>query len=139
MRYHNVYGPGMPADTPYAGVAALFASALAQGRAPSVFEDGGMRRDFVHVRDVARATVLACDRHRTGVRAFNVGSGVVRTVGEMAAALATAMNGPPPVVTGHYRLGDVRHITADSSRLITELGWTAQADFATAIATAIVQ
>ena len=57
MRYHNVYGPGMPRDTPYAGVAAIFTSALRRGEAPKVFEDGGQRRDFVHVRDVAGATV----------------------------------------------------------------------------------
>ena len=61
MRYHNVYGPGMPRDTPYAGVAAIFTSALRQGKAPSVFEDGGQRRDFMHVRDVAAATVAACE------------------------------------------------------------------------------
>ena len=59
LRYHNIYGPRLPRDTPYAGVAALFASAIAAGRAPRVFEDGGQRRDFVHVRDVARANVLA--------------------------------------------------------------------------------
>ncbi|HEY6695208.1 MAG TPA: NAD-dependent epimerase/dehydratase family protein, partial [Solirubrobacteraceae bacterium] len=59
LRYHNVYGPRMPRDTPYAGVASIFRSALAAGGAPRVFEDGGQRRDFVHVRDVARANVLA--------------------------------------------------------------------------------
>src|SRR5213079_1352611 len=48
LRYHNVYGPGMPRDTPYSGVAAIFADALADGRAPRVFEDGGQLRDFVH-------------------------------------------------------------------------------------------
>jgi len=123
MRYHNVYGPGMPQATPYAGVAAIFMSALRNGRAPSVFEDGGQRRDFVHVTDVAAATVAACDLHRTGVRAFNVGSGTPRTVGDMARALADAVHGQDPVVTGGFRLGDVRHITADSSRARRELGW----------------
>ena len=59
LRYHNVYGPRMPRDTPYAGVASIFRSAFAAGRAPRVFEDGGQRRDFVHVRDVARANLLA--------------------------------------------------------------------------------
>ena len=62
LRYHNVYGPRMPRDTPYAGVAAIFRSALAGGRAPRVFEDGGQTRDFVHVVDVARANVLALER-----------------------------------------------------------------------------
>jgi dTDP-L-rhamnose 4-epimerase len=130
LRYHNVYGPGMPRDTPYAGVAAIFTSALRRGEAPKVFEDGNQRRDFVHVRDVAAATVLACEKHNVGVRAFNVGSGTPRTVGDMATALATALNGPKPVVTGQYRLGDVRHITADSSRLRNELGWMPAVEFA---------
>jgi dTDP-L-rhamnose 4-epimerase len=129
LRYHNVYGPGMPRNTPYAGVAAIFTSALRRGEAPQVFEDGRQRRDFVHVRDVATATVTACERHPSGVRAFNVGSGTPRTVGEMAIALATALNEPPPEVTGQYRLGDVRHITADSSRLRRELNWYPRVDF----------
>jgi dTDP-L-rhamnose 4-epimerase len=129
LRYHNVYGPGMPRDTPYAGVAAIFTSALRRGEAPKVFEDGRQRRDFVHVRDVAKATVLAAEKQTPGVRAFNVGSGTPRTVGEMAEALADALKGPRPVVTGHYRLGDVRHITADSSRLRAELNWRPEADF----------
>lgn len=123
LRYHNVYGPGMPRDTPYAGVAAIFTSALRAGKPPRVFEDGRQRRDFIHVRDIAAATVSACERHEAGVTAFNVGSGTPRTVGEMAAALARALRGPEPVVTGQYRLGDVRHITADSGRLRDALGW----------------
>lgn len=134
LRYHNVYGPGMPRDTPYAGVAAIFTSALRRGEAPKVFEDGRQRRDFVHVRDVAAATVLACEKHTEGVRAFNVGSGTPRTVGDMATALAKALNGPAPVVTGQYRLGDVRHITADSSRLRAELFWAPQVEFADGMA-----
>ena len=104
LRYHNVYGPGMPRDTPYAGVAAIFTSALRRGEAPKVFEDGCQRRDFVHVRDVAAATVTACEGQVTGVEAFNVGSGTPRTVGEMATALAMALSGPKPTVTGQYRL-----------------------------------
>ena len=134
MRYHNVYGPGMPRDTPYAGVAAIFTSALRRGESPKVFEDGGQRRDFVHVRDVARATVLACERHVSGVRAFNVGSGTPRTVGEMARTLADALAGPAPIVTGTYRLGDVRHITADSSRIREELEWMPRVNFSDGMA-----
>lgn len=129
LRYHNVYGPGMPRDTPYAGVAAIFTSALRRGHSPQVFEDGQQRRDFVHVRDVANATVIACEKQVSGITAFNVGSGTPRTVGEMAGALSEALKGPRPVVTGRYRLGDVRHITADSSRLRRELAWEPQIDF----------
>ena len=133
LRYHNVYGPGMPRNTPYAGVAAVFLSALRRGQAPQVFEDGGQRRDFVHVRDVAAATVTALEADRPSASAYNVGSGTPRTVGDMAAELARAVNGPEPVITGAYRLGDVRHITADSSRLRAELGWAPQVNFAVGV------
>jgi dTDP-L-rhamnose 4-epimerase len=141
LRYHNVYGPRMPRDTPYAGVASIFRSALAAGRAPRVFEDGGQRRDFVHVRDVATANLAALaatadDGVITAgtLRAYNVGSGTPRTVGEMAAVLAEACAGPAPVITGEYRLGDVRHITASSQRLRDELSWTPAEDFAAGMA-----
>jgi dTDP-L-rhamnose 4-epimerase len=132
LRYHNVYGPRMPRDTPYAGVASFFRSALARGEAPRVFEDGRQRRDFVHVRDVAaaNAAVLEADAAVGALTAYNTGSGEPHTVGEMARALAAAYGGPEPVVTGQYRLGDVRHITADSSRLRAELGWKPEVGFA---------
>ncbi len=131
LRYHNVYGPGMPRDTPYAGVASFFRSALARGEAPRVFEDGGQRRDFVHVRDVASANVAAleADPPAGALTAYNTGSGTPHTVGEMAQALAEAHGGPSPVVTSDYRLGDVRHITADSTRLRTDLGWKPEITF----------
>jgi dTDP-L-rhamnose 4-epimerase len=129
LRYHNVYGPGLPRDTPYAGVAAIFLSALRRGEAPVVFEDGGQRRDFVHVRDVAAATVTTLERHESGTRAYNIGSGTPRTVGALAAALSAVFGGPAPIVSGDYRLGDVRHITADSTRLRAELGWAPRVDF----------
>jgi len=137
LRYHNVYGPGMPQDTPCAGVAALFRSMLARGEAPRVFEDGGQRRDFVHVSDVARANLAAADRledlQPSTARAFNVGSGAVTTVGAVAARLARVMGGRELVVTGEYRLGDVRHITASSERARSELGWSAQVSLASGL------
>jgi dTDP-L-rhamnose 4-epimerase len=133
LRYHNVYGPGMPRDTPYAGVASFFRSSLARGEAPRVFEDGAQRRDFVHVRDVAAANAVALEavggRPAGTLRAYNTGSGTPRTIGELAGALAAACGGPAPVVTGEYRLGDVRHITASSERLRAELGWRPEVDF----------
>ncbi|MCO8274046.1 NAD-dependent epimerase/dehydratase family protein [Actinoplanes sp. TRM 88003] len=134
LRYHNVYGPGMPRDTPYSGVAAIFRSALEAGRAPSVFEDGGQRRDFVHVSDVARANLAAVGADRAGFRAFNVASGRPATIGAMAAELAGAVDGPRPVVTGEFRLGDVRHIVASPARAAAELGFTASTGLAAGMA-----
>ena len=132
LRYHNVYGPHMPKDTPYAGVASLFRSALARGAAPRVFEDGGQRRDFVHVRDVAAANLLALQAEPAAgaLEPYNVASGVPHTVGDLARELATACDGPPPVVTGEYRLGDVRHVVASAERARGGLGFAAQISFA---------
>jgi dTDP-L-rhamnose 4-epimerase len=131
LRYHNVYGPRMPRDTPYAGVASLFASALAAGSPPLVFEDGAQRRDFVHVRDVARANVLALTADEPVAGTFNVASGDPRTVGEMAGALADAAGpqAPRPRVTGAFRVGDVRHVFACPNRAAAVLGFSAREDF----------
>jgi dTDP-L-rhamnose 4-epimerase len=136
LRYHNVYGPRMPRDTPYAGVAALFADALVAGRAPRVFEDGAQLRDFVHVRDVARANVLALTIRAPVDRPLNVSSGRPRSVRELADSLhATAYpDAPAPILTGEFRAGDVRHIFADAGRAERELGFRASEDFEQGVA-----
>ncbi|SCE92452.1 NAD-dependent epimerase/dehydratase family protein [Micromonospora mirobrigensis] len=130
LRYHNVYGPRMPRDTPYAGVASIFRSALAAGQPPRVYEDGGQRRDFVHVTDVARANVLALTAPTPdGLVPVNVCSGEPHTIGELAGQLARAMGGPPPQVVGGARAADVRHVTADPRRARELLGYTARVGF----------
>ena len=138
MRFHNVYGPGAPRDNPYSGVASLFLSAVLAGRAPRVSEDGGQRRDLVHVRDVAAACVAALQPLEPAAsgttRAYNVASGTPRTILQLAETLAVVGGAPAPVVTGTARLGDVRHITASAARARDELGWTAVEDFETGVA-----
>jgi dTDP-L-rhamnose 4-epimerase len=134
LRYHNVYGPGMPQDTPYAGVAAVFRSSLERGQRPRVFEDGAQTRDFVHVDDVARANVLAVAR--TAVLAegvfepFNVCSGRPVTIADVAASLARGSGAGSlrPIVTGEYRPGDVRHIVASPERAAGVLGFAAEVE-----------
>lgn len=130
LRYHNVYGPRMPRDTPYAGVASIFRSALARGDAPQVTEDGGQRRDFVHVADVARANVAALEAPPDVTGPLNVASGEVRTVLDLARTLAAAVDGPEPVVTGRWRTGDVRHVTASPQRAEEVLRHRALTSFA---------
>jgi dTDP-L-rhamnose 4-epimerase len=134
LRYHNVYGPRMPRDTPYAGVAAIFRSALAAGRPPRVLEDGAQRRDFVHVADVARANLAALTVPEPVPGAVNVASGRPRTVGELAAALAAAMGGPAPEVVGGWRPGDVRHVFASTALAAARLGFRARVGFAEGMA-----
>lgn len=127
LRYHNVYGPGMPRHTPYAGVASIFRSQLELGHDPSVFEDGGQRRDFVHVSDVAAANLLALTSDRSHDGPLNVASGHPITLLEMAQVLCSADgNGHQPVVNGRFRLGDVRHVTADPSLAFDTIGFAAK-------------
>jgi len=130
LRYHNVYGPGMPRDTPYSGVAAMFRSSLERGESPRVFEDGGQMRDFVHVSDVARANVLAVravgDLPAGGLRAYNVCSGRPVSIAEVASLVARGHGGGlEPEVTGEYRSGDVRHVVASPQKAREELGFAA--------------
>ena len=131
LRYHNVYGPRMPRDTLYAGVASIFRSALAAGRAPRVFEDGRQIRDFVHVRDVARANVQALLADGAVPGPFNVASGEPHTIADMAEALASAsgLGAPTPIVTAEFRLGDVRHAFASPDRAAAGLGFRAEIRF----------
>jgi dTDP-L-rhamnose 4-epimerase len=133
LRYHNVYGARMPSNTPYAGVASIFRSALDRGEPPRVFEDGGQRRDFVHVRDVARANVLALTADSPYDGPLNIASGSPRSVLDMAIALTNAYGEhiPAPAVVGGYRLGDVRHVFASPELAAETIGFRAQVDFTT--------
>ncbi len=136
LRYHNVYGPRMPQNTPYAGVASLFRSSLQRGEAPTVLEDGRQQRDFVHVHDVARANVLAL---RTSgpegdLTPLNICSGQPHTVGELAEELAKACGGPSPRIVGGARPADVRHVVADPARAEQLLRFAARTGFAEGIA-----
>ena len=139
LRYHNVYGPGMPRDTPYSGVAAIFRSSLEKGDSPTVFEDGAQMRDFVHVDDVAAANLAAASSTAErpdlqGFTAVNVCSGRPVSILEVATALCEArgdsdsMGSVSPVITGQYRSGDVRHIVADPGRAAKVLGFRAAVD-----------
>jgi dTDP-L-rhamnose 4-epimerase len=132
LRYHNVYGPRCPLNTPYAGVASLFRSAVARGQAPRVLEDGGQTRDFVHVRDVARANVLALTTEQPYDGPLNVASGTPRTVLEVAQSCCQGTDLEPDVVGG-ARLGDVRHIVASPARAAEHLGFTALEPFSLAV------
>lgn len=125
LRYHNVYGPGMPRDTPYAGVASLFRSAVARGESPVVFEDGRQTRDFVHVGDVARANVLALTAPEPYDGPLNVASGHARSVLDLATAVCDG-TGVEPQVVGGGRVGDVRHVVASPQRAYEVLGFRAE-------------
>ncbi|SEQ91476.1 dTDP-L-rhamnose 4-epimerase [Faunimonas pinastri] len=136
MRFFNVYGPDQALSNPYTGVLAIFGSRLLNNRPPMVFEDGQQRRDFVHVRDVARACRLALEAPEANGHVINVGSGQSRSIMEIAQALADATGKTEltPHVTGKYRAGDIRHCFADISLAEKLLGFKPQVRFEDGIA-----
>lgn len=125
LRFFNVYGPDQALSNPYTGVLAIFANRLLNDRPPLIFEDGGQRRDFVSVRDVARACALAIERDGADGRSLNVGSGESVSVVEIAQRLGAILDKPDcgPVVTGKYRVGDIRHCFADIGLATQLLGY----------------
>lgn len=136
LRLWNAYGPGQALSNPYTGVLAIFAARIANGQSPMVFEDGQQRRDFVHVRDVARAFLLALDRPAADGEVFNIGSGEDRTVEEVALLQASAMGRPDlePELTGKSRAGDIRHCIPDLRKARDLLGYQAEEDFGQGLA-----
>jgi dTDP-L-rhamnose 4-epimerase len=127
LRYFNVYGPRQALSNPYTGLAAIFSARLLNGRAPLAFEDGQQLRDFVHVRDVARATVLALTSEKSTGQAINIGVGSPLTVVQVGELLARRLGvAIGPEVTGKFRVGDIRHCWADPTRAQELLGFTAE-------------
>jgi len=137
LRLFNVYGPGQALFNPCTGVLAIFASRFLNGQPPLIFEDGEQRRDFVHVRDVARAFADALVLPEAAGGTFNVGSGQDRSVKEVAAELARAMgrNNIQAEVVGKARTGDIRHCFCDTSLSRERLGFAAREDFGEGLAT----
>src|SRR4051794_24429074 len=136
LRLFNVYGPGQALSNPYTGVLAIFASRLLNGERPMVFEDGQQRRDFVHVKDIGRAFLIALEHPAAAGKVFNIGSGRSRTVEDVAVGLAQAMNREDlhPEITGKLRAGDIRHCFAAVGKAEQELGFAAEQDFSAGLA-----
>ncbi len=136
LRFFNVYGPRQALSNPYTGVLAIFAARLLNNKPPLVFEDGEQRRDFVHVRDVARGCLLALESDGVDGGVFNLGSGQSRTVLSIAEDLAAVVGKSwiTPHVTGKYRAGDIRHCFADITLSRSKLGFVPQVDFAEGLA-----
>ena len=125
LRFFNVYGERQALSNPYTGVLAIFAARYLNGRAPVIFEDGRQRRDFVHVRDLARGCVLALEKPEARDTVFNLGSGEARSILEIADRLGAVLGCAhlEPEVRGRYRAGDIRNCFADISRATAILGY----------------
>ena len=128
LRLFNVFGPGQALSNPYTGVLANFASRLANGQAPMIFEDGEQQRDFVHVRDIARAFRLALEQRPAAGHVINIGSGNAYPIKRVATLLATAMGVPEiePEIMNKARSGDISNCFADISKARELLGFEPQ-------------
>lgn len=130
LRLFNVYGSRQALSNPYAGFAAIVISRLLNGARPMVFEDGGQRRDFVHVADVARAFAMVLDDDQPVWDAFNVGSGSWVTILEVAQTITKLLGSPVEAnILERARIGDVRHCFADTSHFAERFGFRAERDF----------
>ena len=123
MRYTYVQGLRNSFHNAYSGIARRFALQLLNNIRPTIYEDGQQLRDYVNVRDVARANVLVMEDPRADFQVFNVGGGRAVTVREFADMMIEAVGSKlEPEVNGEFRLGDTRHTISDISRL-RALGW----------------
>lgn len=130
LRFFNVYGTRQALSNPYTGVLAIFASRLLNDNSPLVFEDGNQKRDFVNVRDVARACILAAESPNADGNVFNIGSGHAYTIREIAERLAAVLGRKDlkPMITSNYRAGDIRHCFAGTDKAGKLLGFTPSVD-----------
>ncbi len=135
VRYQNVYGPGQSLKNPYTGILSIFSTLIRQGKEINIFEDGEESRDFVYIDDVVEATFLAATHPAAAGEIFNVGSGVGTTVNEVVSALFAGLGREVPTrVSGNYRLGDIRHNIADTSKMSRQLGFTPAVSFRDGVA-----
>jgi dTDP-L-rhamnose 4-epimerase len=128
LRFFNVYGPRQALSNPYTGVLAIFAARYLNDKPPVIFEDGRQRRDFVHVRDLARACVLALETPAARDAVFNVGSGGSCSVAEIATQLGRLLGKAhiEPELRAQYRAGDIRNCFADIAAARRGLGYEPQ-------------
>jgi dTDP-L-rhamnose 4-epimerase len=135
LRYQNVYGPGQSLRNPYTGILSIFSTQVFNGKPINIFEDGKESRDFVYIDDVVAATLAALFRSEADAQVFGIGSGVPTSVLDVAKALAQSYGSSVPIrVTGAYRIGDIRHNYADTTKAASLLGFRAKISFGEGIA-----
>ena len=133
LRLQNVYGPGQSLANPYTGVLTVFAQRALAGQPIDVYEDGRILRDFVYVGDVVAAMQSALGRTGSGPLVQDIGSGVPTTLLEVAELVTALAGAPEPVVSGRYRLGDVRAAWADVAPARAALGYVPATDLRTGL------
>jgi len=118
LRYFNVYGSRQALSNPYTGCAAIFTSRILNNKPPYIFEDGDQTRDFIHVKDVAKANLNALEHNNADFNTINIGTGKPISIKELTETLTKLYNKPnlKPHISNEYRKGDIRHCYADIQR-----------------------
>ncbi|MBJ9482829.1 NAD-dependent epimerase/dehydratase family protein [Acinetobacter baumannii] len=130
FRYQNVYGPGQSLKNPYTGILSIFSTQIKNGNKINIFEDGKESRDFVYIDDVVDATILGLEKDEANNQVFNVGTGVATSVLTVADQLVKNYNiDVPVIISGNYRLGDIRHNYADLTKIKKYLGFEPKISF----------
>ncbi len=126
FRFQNVYGEGQSLNNPYTGILSIFSNRMRQGKDIVLFEDGQESRDCVHVFDVVEALVLGLVRNGGDGLTMNIGSGTAVSVATIARTLKRhfADSSSALIVSGQYRLGDIRHSFADMTVIGKALGYS---------------
>ena len=118
LRYFNAYGPRQSLTNPYTGVCAIFTSRILNDKPPYVFEDGKQTRDFIHVKDIAKANLQALERDSADYMTVNVGTGNPISIRKLAETLIELYGIKlQPYISGKYRKGDIRHCYADIEKM----------------------
>ncbi|KAA0548345.1 SDR family NAD(P)-dependent oxidoreductase [Bacillus sp. BGMRC 2118] len=129
-RYQNVYGPGQSLKNPYTGILSIFSTIIKNGNNINIFEDGKESRDFVYIDDVVDATILGIEKDEANYESFNVGTGVMTNVLEVAHTLKEKYGSDTEInISGNFRLGDIRHNYADLTKIQEKLGFTPKVSF----------
>jgi UDP-glucose 4-epimerase len=134
LRYFNVYGPRQEPSSPYSGVIAKFAAAIGRDEAPTIFGDGLQTRDFVHVSDVVRANLRACEVPDAVGKTFNIASGGQISIQRLSEILNSVMGLHLAPHFAALPAGEVRHSQADISRARDVLGWQPDIDLGAGLA-----
>jgi dTDP-L-rhamnose 4-epimerase len=130
LRYFNIFGPRQSLNNPYTGVCAIFSSRIKNNNPPVVYEDGNQARDFINVKDIARANIMAMESPAANYEYFNVGTGNKRSILDIANTLIKFYNKQlTPQVTGQFRPGDIRHCYADITKIKNKIGFEPMCGF----------
>ena len=124
LRYFNVYGPRQK-YSPYSGVISIFVNRLLEGKPLTIYGDGTQSRDFVYVRDVVEANILALSRQNAVGEVINISAGEAVTINTLTNSLQKIMDKTDlELVYTETRLGDIRNSFADIHKAKTILGYT---------------